>query len=300
MRIDFELGQLRAFITVAEKSSFNAAAQSLFISQPALSRRIDKLESALDTRLLERTTRRVSLTEAGQRFLDHARTAIEELEGAISELSENALQRSGLVTVSCVPSVANHLLPAVLSRFVEQFPRMRIRVLDESASEVLRSVVAGSADFGLNFMGSQEPDIEFRAIYKEKYILVLRRDHPMASFKSVLWEELANEKLISVSKSSGNRILLDNALARVTRRPTIFFEANHVAGVLGMAEAGLGVAAIPQSALSADSHPMLVGIPLLKPTISRTLGLIRKKGKRLTPAAEVLYGMLRRPQAGTI
>jgi DNA-binding transcriptional LysR family regulator len=297
MRINFELSELQAFVAVAEKSSFRAAAEGLFISQPALSRRIDKLELTLDARLIERTTRHVALTEAGRRFLDHARTAIEELESAMLELSEQALQRSGLVTVACVPSVANHVLPNVLSRFVEQFPRIRVRVLDESAGAVLSNVVSGNADFGLNFIGTQEPGIEFNAIYKEKYILALRRDHRLAKRKSIPWEELVNEKLISVSMSSGNRALLDNALARIKKRPVIFYEANHVAGVLGMAAAGLGVAAIPDSALSAATHPLLVGIPLLKPTVSRTLGLISKKGKRLAPAPAVLYGMLKKMMA---
>jgi DNA-binding transcriptional LysR family regulator len=299
MRINFDLSELQAFVAVTEKLSFKAAAEGLFISQPALSRRIDKLELALDTRLLDRTTRRVSVTDAGRQFLAHARTAIEELEGAVLELSEHALQRNGVIDVACVPSLVNHVLPSVLKRFVEEFPRVRIRLLDEGANTVLGHVISGNADFGLSFIGTQEPDIEFKAIYKENLILVLRRDHHLARHASITWEELVNEKLISVSKISGNRILLDNALARIKKRPTIFYEANHIAGVLGMVEAGLGVAAIPNSALSTATHSLLLGIPLMKPTVSRTIGLISRKGKRLQPAAEVLYKMLKTAMAVT-
>lgn len=291
-RINFNLDELQAFIAVADKLSFKAAADGLFISQPALSRRIDKLEAMLNARLLERTTRRVALTEIGQQFLGHAKNAVEELELALRGLSEQVMQRSGLVTVACVPSVANHLLPRVLKAFTEEFPNVRIRVIDESAQEVLRNVVAGIADFGLNFLGTQEPDIDFKAIYTEDYLLTLRKDHRLAGRTSVRWAELVGEKLIAVAASSGNRALLDNAVARIEQRPVIYYEANHVAGVLGMVEAGIGVAALPSLAVSAVSHPALLGIPLLEPTVSRTLGLILRQGKQLPPASARLYALL--------
>lgn len=291
-RINFNLDELQAFIAVADKLSFKAAADGLFISQPALSRRIDKLEAMLNARLLERTTRRVALTEVGRQFLVHAKSAVEELELALLGISEQAMQRSGLVTIACVPSVANHLLPRVLKAFTEQYPNIRIRVIDESAQEVLRNVVAGIADFGLNFLGAQEPDLDFKAIYTENYLLTLRKDHRLAGRATVRWAELVGEKLISVAASSGNRTLLDNAVARLEQRPVIYYEANHVAGALGMVEAGIGVAVLPSLAVSAVSHPALLGLPLLEPTVSRTLGMILRKGKQLAPAAATLYAML--------
>ncbi len=293
-RINFGLDELQAFVAVADRSSFKAAAEELFISPPALSRRIEKLEATLGTRLLERTTRRVALTQVGRQFLDHARSALDGLEDAVLRLSDPATARRGRVTVACVPSVAKHLLPQVLQRFVERFPGLRIKVIDEGANEVLGSVIAGDADFGLNFMGAQEPDIDFKAIYKETYLLALRRDHRLAHRKSIAWEELADEKMVSVSTSSGNRLLIDNALSRLDRRPRVLHEANHVAGVLGLVEAGLGVAAVPSLALPDSAHPSLIGVPLVRPSVSRRLGLISRKDRPLQPAAAVLYAMLKK------
>ena len=88
MRINVELSEIQGFVAVAEKGSFRAAAESLFISQPALSRRIEKLEAELGSRLVERTTRRVSLTESGRQFLTHAQAVLAEMEKAVLGISE--------------------------------------------------------------------------------------------------------------------------------------------------------------------------------------------------------------------
>lgn len=294
MRIKFEVNELQAFIAVADKLSFKAAAEGLFISQPALSRRIEKLEFTVGARLLDRTTRRVSLTASGERFLRNAKAAIDALEGAVVEISQAALEESGVVTVACVPSAANHLLPGVLSQFVKQFPKMRIRVRDENTEVVLRYIVDGVADFGLSFVGAEHPEVQFKPLFKERYVIVLRRDHRLARRKSLTWDDLVNEKAIVLGdENSGNRKLLDKALSKIEKRPATLYEAIHIAGVLGMVEAGLGVAAVPSLAISSEPHSAVIAVPLLKPTITRTFGLISRKGKQLQPAAEVLYRMLK-------
>jgi DNA-binding transcriptional LysR family regulator len=292
-RIAFDLAEIQAFVAVAEKLNFKAAADSVFISQPAFSRRIDKLETLLGTRLLERTTRHVALTEAGTQFLEHARAALEELNMGVQGISESVSRRRSLVTIAAVPSVANNLLPRILKLFAETHPNTRVRIIDEGANEVLAAVSSGGADFGLNFIGTQEPELEFEAIYTENYRLAVRKDHPLATKAALDWEEIASERFIAVAKSSGNRYLMDNALAKVGRRPVPSYEANHVSGALGLVEAGLGVAAVPDLALIGGAYPNLVGIPLENPAVTRTLGLIRLKGTRLQPAADFLYGLLR-------
>lgn len=292
MRINMEIGELQAFIAVAEKSSFRAAAESLFISQPALSRRIEKLEEELKCRLLERTTRRVSLTDAGRQFLAHAKAVMEELDLAYQGIEARAVARTGLVKVACVPSVANHLLPAVLHAFAEIHPEVRVKVIDESASLVLDSVLRGEADFGVNFLGSQEADLEFTPIRAEPYVVVMPAKHRLANRSSVAWKSLLNERLVSVSSSSGNRLLIDNAFANVEKRPTIHYEINHVTGAINLVAAGLGVAIIPGLALNHQLHPGLCGVPLVSPNVTRTLGLITRKGDRLHGVAQILADRL--------
>lgn len=291
-RIDLEIGDLQAFIQVAEKLSFRAAAQALFISQPALSRRIEKVESTLGERILERTSRRVALTEAGRKFLEHARAATDEMQAALDGISARAVYRNNLVTIACVPSVANHVLPGAIGLLLEEFPNLRVRVIDESGTDVLKCVTESVADFGVNFIGTQEANVDFKAIFTERYVLAVQQSHRLARQASVAWRELRDDRLISVSARSSNRLLLDSALARVKDRPALFCEVNHVVGALAMAAGGLGAAIVPDLALSRSLYPALVGVPLTHPTVSRTLGLIKRKGYALHAPAQALYDIL--------
>ena len=292
MRINTDIGELRAFIAVAEKSSFRAAAQSLFISQPALSRRIDKLERDLKSQLLERTTRRVSLTDAGRQLLTHAHAVMDELERAYQGLEARATVRAGKVTIACVPSVANHVLPSVLKDFAQANPAVRVKVIDESAQLVMDSVTSGHADFGLNFLGSQEAELDFIPIRAERYVVVVPASHPLARRKTVAWRALESETLVSVSSTSGNRLLIDSAFARTSKRPTIQYEINHVTGAINLVAAGLGIAIIPSLSIDAQLHPGLTGVPLVDPVITRTLGLIVRKGDKLHGVAQALADTL--------
>ncbi len=292
MRINFDVAELAAFVAVAERLNFRAASEALFISPSALSRRIDRLEEALGLRLFERTTRRVALTEDGRHFLAHASDALASLQNAISDVSERAVRRTGVVTIACIPSVANHLLPAVLSTFASRHPHTRLRMLDQSAPLVLQAVSEGTADFGINFLGAQDPTIDFTAVVNERYVLAVPAGHRLARQRAVGWEELVDERFISLASGSGNRMLLDNAMAQAKARPVAHVEANHVEGAMALVRAGLGVSAIPGLALTGTSSKDLVGIPLVRPAVSRTLGLIARKGHQLAPQPAELARLL--------
>ena len=97
---------------------------------------------------------------------------------------------------------------------------------------------------------------------------------------------------MSVSRASGNRLLLDQALSSRAGRPQAIYETQHVTAALGLVEAGLGLAAVPSMAMPAGDHPLLVSVPLTDPVITRKVGLIRRKGRTLSPAAQQLYAFL--------
>jgi DNA-binding transcriptional LysR family regulator len=289
MAINFNLNDLQAFRAVAELSNFRKAAEALHVSQPAFSRRIEKLEEALGVQLLERTTRRVSLTSVGRDFDRKVQQLLDDLDHTLLGIRGVATSRMGEVTIACVPSTVYYFVSQVISRYHERYPKVRVRILDASANEVLTSVSRSEADFGLNFVGAQEPDIEFKPLMEERFVAACRRDHPLAKKRRVTWTELAQYDYISVSKASGNRLLLDQALSGLPGRPQAIYETQHVTTMLGLVEAGLGVAAVPSIAMPAADHPLLVSVPLLDPVISRRIGLIQRKGRALSPAAQQLY-----------
>lgn len=290
--MNLEMSDLRAFVAVAELGTFSAAALDLHLSQPALSRRISKLEAKMGVRLVERTTRRVDLTAFGREFARKARDILNSLDESLIGLGEVAGRMSGEVTVACVPSVVRYFLPQVLRTFHEHYPRIVIRIMDDGASDVLSSVVRSEADFGLNYIGVQEASIEFEPVLKEAFVVACRRDHPLAKRPQVSWAELKAYDYMSVAKASGNRLLLDLALAQSPELPRSFCEVRHVMSVVSLVEAGVGIAAVPRLAMPDDDHPILVSVPLIDPVVSRTVGLIRRRGRVLSAAAQQLYEMI--------
>jgi len=290
--INFDLNDLQAFRAVAELGSFRKAAEAVSISQPALSRRIDKLEEALGVRLFERTTRSVALTTIGRAFAPSAEQLLDDLDAALLGLREVSSSRLGHVTIACVPSVAYYFLPHIISDYRRRFPRIRIKLLDSSANEVLAAVIAGEADFGVSFMGSQDSEVEFKVLMQERFVAACRRDHPLASKKRVTWDEFYEHEYVSVDKTSGNRLLLDQALLTVAPRAPSVCETRHVTSMLGLVEAGIGIAAVPSMAMPGRDHPVLTSVPLVEPVVKRRVGIVRRRGRQLTPAAQAFHSAI--------
>lgn len=293
MALNFDLNDLMAFRAVAELSSFRKAAEAVHLSQPAFSRRIDKLEQALGVRLLERTTRRVELTTVGRDFERRVRHLLDELDSTLLGIRGVAATRMGEVTVACVPSTVYYYLSQVIRRYHADSPKVRVKVFDAGANEALAAVARGEADFGINFMGAQEGELEFTPLIEERFVAACRRDHAIAKLRRVTWSQLSAYDYIAVSRSSGNRLLLDQALGGVPGLPQSIYETQHVTTMLGLVEAGLGVAAVPAMAMPGADHPLLVKVPLVDPVVTRKIGLIRRRGRSLSPAAQRLFDLFR-------
>ena len=290
--MNFNLPDLRAFVAVAKLGSFSAAAEELHLSQPALSRRIEKLESALGVRLFHRTTRKVDMTTVGREFSYRANELLISLEQSLMGIRDVAAHISGEVTVACIPSAVRYFLPGILKAYHERYPQILIRIIDQGANEVLTTLLRNEADFGLNYIGTQEPELEFEPILKEPFVVACRTEHPLARKKKVTWSDLAAYDYMSVTKDSGNRFLLDLALTHNPTRPRWYCEAQHVSTLVSLVEAGMGIAAVPRLAMPPDGHPILISVPLEKPVITRTVGLVRRRGRALSPAAHEFYNQL--------
>ncbi|RFC01598.1 LysR family transcriptional regulator, partial [Klebsiella michiganensis] len=211
---------------------------------------------------------------------------------ALLGIRDVSSSRLGQVTIACVPSVAYYFLPNLIATYHRRFPRIRVKLLDASANDVLGAVISGEADFGVSFMGSQEPEIEFTMLLQERFVAACRRDHPLARKKRVTWNELYEHEYVSVDKTSGNRLLLDQALSAVAPRAPSVCETRHVTTMLGLVEAGLGVAAVPSMAMPGHEHPILTSVPLVEPVVNRRVGIVKRRGRALTPAAEEFHRMI--------
>lgn len=287
-----ELQGVQAFVKVAEIGCFTRASHFLHISQPALTRRIKRLEESLGALLFERSTRNIKLTSVGREFLPKAKNLIDLYEISILSIKKMATHQSGVIALSCLPTAASYFLPAVIGDYNNHYPNIRIRILEHSASDCLEAVLNGDAEFGINMINITHPNIDFTPLVNEPFVLACRRDHELAQKPLVQWEDLNRLKLIGVRRSSGNRALIDQALESAGVRPNWFYEVRHLSTSLGMVEAGLGVAVVPSLAMPTDEDHVLVSRPLVEPVVRRTLGLVQRRESALSPAAEKFKEML--------
>lgn len=292
MHINCDTLDLRSFIAVMELGNFHRAAEALNVSQPALSRRIQKLEETIGAQLFERTTRSVAPTAVGREMLPLVRRLLDEFDQSLFSFRDVGLRRGGLVTIACLPTAAFYFLPAVIRRFAAEFPQIRFRIMDLSANDGLTAVSRGEVEFGINLMGASSADLEFTPLVEDPFVLAARRDHPLAAQSVVRWSDLPPHRLITVSRSSGNRTLLDAALAKADVQLSFTYETTHLSTSLGLVEAGLGVSVLPSMATPQGDHPIITVRPLHEPEASRTIGIVRRRGASLAPAAQHFLDML--------
>lgn len=292
MTINCDVLDLRAFLAIVEMRSFHRAADALSISQPALSRRLQKLEASIGAPLIERTTRHVAPTAVGQELLPLVRRMIEEFDSSLFAVRDISARRTGQVTIACLPTAAFYFLPAVIKRFNEDYPYIRFRILDLPAMEGLQAVARGEVEFGVNLMGASDPELIFDSLIDDPFVLACRRDHPLAQKDVVEWADLEPYRLITVARSSGNRALLDAALARENLKLSWFYEVTHLSTSLGLVEADVGISVLPKLATPETEHPILVSRPIGSPVVSRTIGVVRRRNSNLSPAAERFLNLL--------
>lgn len=279
------IGQLRAFVAIANYGSFRKAAEQLHLSQPALSNQIRELEQAVSISLFHRTTRSVRLTIDGERFLIRARRALDELESGVAELHDQAAIQRGRVVTSCLPALAYTLLPRAIASLARHHPDIEVHVFDEVAPSLFRRVLSRKADFGIGPRPERDDDLMFTPILQDPFVSIFPRTHPIAAHSEVPLKYLMKFPLLTLSLGSNVRTVLDRAFAErgFTLRPT--YEAFHRSILCGLVEAGLGVALLPKSIIAMMDTGGLMTAQLVEPTIVRELGIIQRKDQVSTPAA---------------
>ena len=291
MRINIEIGDIEAFIELTETNSFAKAAINLNLSQPALSRRIQKLEHELGTKLFDRTTRKVQLSYSGRNFYERARSIIDAIKTATKTLNENYSFPS-IVKIGAVNSALSNIIFPALKIFKEMEPRCKIQIIERSSNYVVDSVLGGECDFGINFTGIQEPGINFENLFIEDYVVVFPKGDVLEKKRKIKLSDIKNRDFISVWKGSGSRIYFENALALQKEDLDWTYEVRHIPSALNMVEQGLGITLAPKLAVSKD-HKFLSYRPLIDPTVTRTMGLIKRTGRELSYDAQKLYDLLK-------
>jgi DNA-binding transcriptional LysR family regulator len=290
MHLDF-FG-LQAFVAIAERGSFRAAAAHLNLTQTALSHRIRKFEEGTGVQLLSRTTRHVALTAAGADLLPRARRLLDDMATAMGRLAALAQQEEPRLSFACLPTIAMVCLPPVVAAFAARYPDMALRVFDSSASEVADRVQAGDADFGVTVVAANRWDLDLQPLVKEPFVLLCRRQDPLAQEAALNWADITRLPLIRISTETGNRVLIDDALGSRKEALNWRYEVQRVTTAVALVGSGVGYAVLPRLAVRLVEADGLATVPLATPAVTRTLGVVTRKGRALTPAAQHLLDLL--------
>lgn len=291
--MNLNLRHLEAFAAVARLGSFTKAARALHVSQPSFTVQIKQLEEELGVRLLDRNTRSVSLTRIGQELAPVVERLLREIEGVVASTRALSSKSVGSVTVAALPSVSATLLPPVIASFRKQFPGIRFRLRDSVGKRIVELVISDAADFGIGSWEISDPDVRFDALFTDCMSAVCPASCSIGRKKSVSLSELANESLILTDPESTVRQLVDHAFQRLGKAVLPVQEVTYIATAIGMVKAGLGIAILPSSALELGELRTLKAIPIDSTELKRTVGIIQKRHRSLSPAATAFLASLR-------
>jgi DNA-binding transcriptional LysR family regulator len=281
-----DLRQLRSLVALAEERSFTRAATKLLVAQPALSQQIAKLEAELGLPLVDRTTRRVAMTEAGERLVEHARRVLKEVEVAQEELADLAGVRSGRLTIGASQTVGGFDLLGVLAEFHRRYPAVDLAVREDLSMSLADQLRADELDLAF-LTGPGEPPIEaleLHVVSREDLVAVLSEDHPLAGRRALRVGDLEAHAIVTFRYGATIRRRLTEAAARAGFDLRVAFETNEVSRMRAMAAAGMAVAILPRSDAEGPGAP-IEAVEIDERGFVHTVYLSSRAGRHHSPAA---------------
>ena len=289
------LKHLNAFVAVAQESSFTRAAERLFQTQSSVTSLVRQLEEALSTLLFARTSRRVLLTAAGEEFLPRVMRLLADFDGAIGDVVRFGALERGRVGVAAAPSAITQIIAPAAAAFAARHPAVRLYLSDDNSGRIQRKVAAREVDFGLTSCWADAPGWISSRCWKTASACCTARTTPGCAGRdgTVRWADLAGRQLVGVVDETGIIALLRARADLPIEAAAPFHEASSTTSQAALVKAGLGVALLPALAAERVREPGLAYALLARPTMVRTVCLIRHLDYPLSPAADALIGAIR-------
>lgn len=292
------LRQLRAFVAVARTGSFTLAAESLFVTQSALSGLIKELEQALGLRLIDRSTRKISLSDAGRDLFPLVDKILHDLDGVLGEVANLKSLKTGLIRIAAPQLLASTLLPEVIAAYGLAHPDVRIKLVDCVVESVVSRVFSGEVDFGIGPERDPNSDITATALFEGPFMAVFPPGHALGKLPEIRWVDLMRFPLISLKGQFTERLSMDlrAAVRGLSLAPTN--EVAFMSTALSMVSAGLGVTTCIPYAGSLVRLYQLEMRALREPVVSRCFFVFTRKERSPSPAASSFMDFLFRYVAG--
>lgn len=254
--------QLHIFYTVAERGSFSAAAQALHMTQPAVTMQVQSLEDYFGTKLLQRSTKRIDLTEAGRALMPFAKNSIKLIRDTDQAMSLFTKQLKGRLQLGSSLTIGEYILPRLLGPFGSEYPHISISMKVMNTAQIMEEILNHQLNFGLIEAPVNHPDMHMEAVMSDELMLVVPKGHPLADQEAATLNEALQYAFVLREQGSGTRLVMEEQLKKKKIDPSfmkIVMELGSTGAVKSAVEAGLGV-----SFLSASSVKHEVALGLIK------------------------------------
>ncbi|CAG9186334.1 LysR family transcriptional regulator [Cupriavidus pinatubonensis] len=290
--MNVSLRQLRAFIAVAAELHFTRAAEKLNLSQSSVSALIHELEGNLGLKLFDRHTRLMQITQAGAELLPMVKKAVADIDSVLENSNDLRTLGRGRVSIAASSIQAALVLPRFIREFCVGHPGVKVDLHDVSEHEVPRMVSSGEVDFGIGTIPEGQPDLTAHRLSSDAFVIVMPPHHPLARRRELTWEDVAKQQVIGPHRGNPIRDCLDTALATrgivLSRVHEVFLPLTMV----GMVDAGLGIAVMSTAVTRLTSALGLVMVMPQSPAIHREISLLVHADRSLSPPAQVFRDLL--------
>jgi len=284
-----EFATLKAFVAVAETGSFSLAAERLFLTQPAVSKRIAALESELDARLFDRIGRTVTLTEGGHALLPRAQKLLVELEDSIRAISSLSGEIRGTLCFATSHHIGLHRLPPTLKRYTLAYPQVRLDIQFMDSEAACVAVEHGDLELGIvTLPPAPSSKLTTKVVWQDPLGIVVSHNHPLAEKADVTLNELAQHVAVLPATNTYTRQIAEQAFSRLGLSLEVALSTNYLETIKMLVSVGIGWSLLPNTML--DKH--ISKLPVEELSLQRSLGIVYHRERTLSNAARALISEL--------
>lgn len=286
---------LKVFCDVVETGSFSAAASQNFITQSAVSQQLRALEAKYHCKLLERGRSGAKPTPAGEILYRSSREILETYREIETQLQESGKVVSGALRVAIVYSVGLHELPPYLKEYLREFPQVNVHIEYSRPNKIYEDTIAGRIDLGIVAYPGKHPQITVIPFREDRLVVVCQPEHPFSTLRKIAIQRLDGEPFVAYERDISTRKAIDQLFKERNVNVRYVGEYDNIETIKRAVEIGQGISIVPLAAVQHEiEHGTLRVVLLSDETLLRPLGIIHKRGRHLSPAANKFIEVLGR------
>jgi len=290
MLTPMDTDSLKAFLAVADQQSFSLAAEQLYITQPAVSKRIAALENQLNCKLFDRIGRNVHLTEAGQALLPQSRRILQDIKEAVRSIQDLRGNVSGRLSMGISHHIGLHRLPPILRQYSQQYPDVKLDIDFMDSEQAHQLILHGEMDLAvITLSPTGEQQLQFMPVWEDPLTVTVAHNHPLAQYRSVNAEMLSQHTALPPGLNTYTGQIIKDLFDQRGLSMNIGMSTNYLETIKVMVSIGLGWSILPLTLLDES----VIALEWEGQALSRTLGCVHHRNRSLSNAAEAFIELLR-------